>query len=69
MIKEAPSPLRIVSMVVFTLSVFGLLMFLWLSFGGSIPLRPEGYRLDVAFPEAATLALEADVLMAGVNIG
>jgi phospholipid/cholesterol/gamma-HCH transport system substrate-binding protein len=69
MIKETPSPLRIVAMVVFTLSVFGLLMFLWLSFGGSIPLRPKGYRVEVAFPEAATLAQEADVRMAGVNIG
>ncbi|HEY1359959.1 MAG TPA: MlaD family protein [Thermoleophilaceae bacterium] len=69
MIKETPSLGKIVAMVVFTLSVFGLLMFLWLSFGGSIPLRPKGYRIEVAFPEAATLAQEADVRMAGVNIG
>ena len=69
MIKETPSPFRIVAMVVFTLSVFGLLMFLWLSFGGSIPLRPQGYRFEVAFPEAATLAQEADVRLAGVNVG
>ncbi len=48
-------------MVVFTLSCFGLLLFLWLSFGGSIPLRPKSYRVEVAFPEAATLAQEADV--------
>src|SRR6266545_5957408 len=69
MIKQAPSIGRIVAMVVFTLSVFGLLMFLWLSFGGSIPLRPKGYRMEVAFPEAATLAQEADVRLAGVNVG
>ena len=69
MIKETPSIGRIMAMVVFTLSVFGLLMFLWLSFGGSIALRPKGYRVEVAFPEAATLAQEADVRMAGVNIG
>ena len=69
MIKETPSLGRIAAMVVFTLSVFGLLMFLWLSFGGSIPLRPKGYRVEVAFPEAATLAQEADVRLAGVNIG
>jgi phospholipid/cholesterol/gamma-HCH transport system substrate-binding protein len=68
-IKETPSLGRIIAMVVFTLSVFGLLMFLWLSFGGSIPLRPQGYRVEVAFPEAATLAQEADVRMAGVNVG
>ena len=56
-------------MVVFTMSCFGILLFLWLAFGGSVPLKPEGYRLKVAFPEAATLAQEADVRLAGVNVG
>ena len=56
-------------MVLFTLSVLGLLMFLWISFGGTLPLRPEGYRFKAAFPEAALLVPEADVRMAGVNIG
>jgi phospholipid/cholesterol/gamma-HCH transport system substrate-binding protein len=69
MIKQAPSLGRIVAMVAFALSVFGLLMFLWLAFGGPIPLKPEGYRLKVHFPEAATLAQEADVRIAGVNVG
>ena len=69
MIKQAPSPLRIVAMVAFALSCFGILLFLWLAFGGSLPLRPEGYRFSVAVPEAATLAQEADVRMAGVNVG
>ena len=39
-------------MVVFALSCFGILLFLWLQFGGPIPLKPEGYRVKVAFPEA-----------------
>ena len=69
MIKQTPSIGRIIGMVVFTLSCFGLLLFLWLAFGGSVPLKPEGYRVKVAFPEAATLAVEADVRMAGVNVG
>jgi virulence factor Mce-like protein len=69
MVKETPSLGRIAAMVVFTLSVFGLLMFLWLSFGGPIPLRPEGYRFTVPMPEAATLVQEADVRLAGVNVG
>ena len=56
-------------MVVFALSCFGLLLFLWLSFGGPIPLKPQGYRVQVAFPEAATLATEADVRIAGVSVG
>ena len=67
--KHAPGPARLAAMVVFTMSCFGLLLFLWLAFGGPIPLQPQGYRVQVAFPEAATLAQEADVRMAGVNIG
>jgi phospholipid/cholesterol/gamma-HCH transport system substrate-binding protein len=69
MIKQAPSLGRIAAMVIFTLSVFGLLIFLWLAFGGPIPLKPQGYRIKVHFPEAATLAQEADVRLAGVNVG
>jgi len=56
-------------MVVFSMSCVGILLFLWLAFGGSIPLRPEAYRMQVSFPEAATLAAEADVRLAGVNVG
>jgi phospholipid/cholesterol/gamma-HCH transport system substrate-binding protein len=69
MIKKAPSLGQLAAMVVFALSVFGLLMFLWLAFGGPIPLRPQSYRVKVSFPEAATLVVEADVRMAGVNVG
>jgi phospholipid/cholesterol/gamma-HCH transport system substrate-binding protein len=68
-IKQTPSLARIVAMVAFALSCFAILMFLWLTFGGPIPLKPEGYRVEVAFPEAATLAEEADVRISGVNVG
>ena len=67
--KNPPSVGRIAAMVAFTLSVAGLLMFLWTAFGGTLPLRPEGYRFKADFPEAAGLVKEADVRMAGVNIG
>jgi virulence factor Mce-like protein len=69
MVKDTPGLKQIGAMVGFALSVFGLLMFLWLSFGGTTPLRPKKYQFEVAFPEAATLVEEADVRMAGVNIG
>src|SRR5215204_5468091 len=69
MIKQTPSLGRIVAMIAFTLSVFAILIFLGLAFGGSVPLQPEGYRFTVHMPEAATLAEEADVRMAGVNVG
>jgi phospholipid/cholesterol/gamma-HCH transport system substrate-binding protein len=69
MIKQTPSLGRIIAMVAFTLSVFAILIFLWLAFGGTVPLKPESYRFTVNMREAATLAAEADVRMAGVNVG
>ncbi len=56
-------------MILFTFSCVGILLFLWLSFGGAIPLKPESYRFKAKIAEAPTLAEEADVRMAGVNIG
>ncbi len=67
--KQAPSPARLITMVLFALSCFGLLLFLWLSFGGPTPMKPKGYRFHIAFPEATNLAVEADVRVAGVEIG
>src|SRR5215217_5228611 len=67
--KQAPSFARLLTMVLFALSCFGLLLFLWLSFGGPIPLKPQHYRFKVAVPEAVQLGLEADVRIAGVNVG
>src|SRR4051812_1220084 len=67
--KEGPSFGRIAAMVIFALSCFGLLTFLWVSFGGSLPLKPKQYQLNVNFPEATTLAEAADVRIAGVTVG
>ena len=50
MIKQTPSLGRIFAMVAFTLSCFGILVFLWLNFGGSVPLQPEGYRVERGLP-------------------
>ena len=69
MIKETPSLGRMVAMIAFALTCFGLLIFLWLSFGGPIPLKPQAYRLTVDVPEASTLANESDVRMSGITIG
>src|SRR5919107_1741093 len=67
--KEGPSVGRILGMVLFALSCFGLLLFLWVSFGGSVPLKPKQYELSVNFPEATTIAEAADVRIAGVTVG
>ncbi|MGH3261688.1 MAG: MlaD family protein [Trebonia sp.] len=69
MIKTPPSPLRLAVLVAFVLSVVIVLTYLWISFGGTIPLAPAGYRVKVAFPQANELATGADVRIAGVNVG
>ncbi len=69
MIKDSPSLGKMLAMAAFALGCFGLLIFLWLSFGGPIPLKPQQYRLKVDVPEAANLADQADVRMAGITIG
>jgi phospholipid/cholesterol/gamma-HCH transport system substrate-binding protein len=60
---------RVAAMVIFALSCFGLLLFLWLAFGGAIPLKPKGYRFETSFAEATQLAVEADVRISGVPVG
>src|SRR5215212_2925888 len=67
--KAAPSFGRIAVMVGFALSCFALVLFLWLAFGGPIPLKPKGYRLSASFAEASQLAKEADVRISGVPVG
>jgi phospholipid/cholesterol/gamma-HCH transport system substrate-binding protein len=69
MIKEAPTPGQLLAMVGFALSVFALLTFLWLKFGGPVPLKPEKYRFQASFDEAALLVQQADVRMAGLDVG
>jgi ABC-type transporter Mla subunit MlaD len=67
--KQAPSLGRILIAVGFTLSCFGLILFLWLAFGGPVPLKPQSYRFTAYFPEATTLLPETDVRIGGVSVG
>jgi phospholipid/cholesterol/gamma-HCH transport system substrate-binding protein len=69
MIKTAPSPTRLALLIGFVLACVLTLTYLWISFGGSIPFAPQGYRVQVAFPQANELATGADVRIAGVNVG
>jgi phospholipid/cholesterol/gamma-HCH transport system substrate-binding protein len=56
-------------MVAFVMACVGVLLYLWLSFGGVVPLRSEGYRFQVRFPEATQLAEQSDVRISGVPVG
>ena len=46
-----------------------LLLYLWISFGGSVPLAPQGYRISVEFKQAVQLGTQADLEISGVTIG
>src|SRR3954470_22877836 len=71
MIKQAPSPGRLLTMTAFAVSCFGLLLYLWLSFGGTIPLKPKGYRFQVLLPaeNSTRIGIPSEVRIAGVNVG
>jgi ABC-type transporter Mla subunit MlaD len=67
--KQAPSVGRLLVAVGFTLSCFGLLLFLWAAFGGPIPFASKSYEFTADFPEAVQLAIESDVRIGGVSVG
>jgi ABC-type transporter Mla subunit MlaD len=67
--KQAPSPTRILTMIAFAGSCIGLLIFLWISFGGATPFAPQGYRLNAEFNQAIALAPQSDVRISGVSVG
>lgn len=62
-------PGRIVIAVTFALSCIGLLLFLWTSFGGTVPLQAKGYRATLVLPDASNVVKETDVRISGVTIG
>lgn len=66
---QRPTLARLMTMAAFALSCFGLLLFLWLAFGGPIPFAPKGYRVSASFNEVGQLAQEADVRVSGVPVG
>jgi phospholipid/cholesterol/gamma-HCH transport system substrate-binding protein len=67
--KRAPTLANILVIVLFALSCFGLILFLWESFGGPVPLKPKGYRFTAVFARTFALAEQSDVRISGVNVG
>ena len=67
--KRAPTLGNLLVIILFVLSCFGLLLFLWESFGGPVPLKAKGYRLTVSFPRTLALAEQSDVRISGVEVG
>jgi len=69
MSKRAPSTTQLIVIAGFALSCFGILLFLWVTFGGPTPFKAKPYQLKIPFDEATQLAEQSDVRISGVNVG
>jgi len=69
MVTQAPSRGVVLVTTLFTLSCIGLVLFVWSSLGGSVPLQAKGYRVTAVFQDASQLVTHADVRISGVNVG
>ncbi len=69
MSKRAPSTTQLLVIAGFALSCFGILLFLWITFGGPTPFKAKSYEIKIPFSEAAQLAQQSDVRISGVDVG
>jgi phospholipid/cholesterol/gamma-HCH transport system substrate-binding protein len=69
MSKRAPSRTQLLVIAGFALSCFGILLFLWITFGGPTPFKAKSYEIKIPFDEAAQLAQQSDVRISGVDVG
>jgi ABC-type transporter Mla subunit MlaD len=69
MSKRAPSTAQLLIIAGFALSCFGILLFLWITFGGPTPFKAKPYEIKIPFNEATQLAQQSDVRISGVSVG
>jgi ABC-type transporter Mla subunit MlaD len=69
MSKRAPSTTQLLVIAGFALSCFGILLFLWITFGGPTPFKAKSYEVEIPFNEATQLAQQSDVRISGVSVG
>jgi len=69
MSKRAPSTAQLLVIAGFALSCFGILLFLWITFGGPTPFKAKPYEIEIPFREATQLAQQSDVRISGVSVG
>ena len=60
---------QIAAVAGFSFSCFVLLLYLWLTSGGAIPMAPAKYRVHVLLPQAKGLGPHSDVRVSGVTVG
>lgn len=67
--KQAPSIAQMIAIAGFALSCFGLLLFVWVAFGGPTPLAAKGYEVRVPLTQVGQLAEQSHVNISGVEVG
>lgn len=67
--KQAPSIAQMIAIAGFALSCFGLLLFVWVAFGGPTPLAARGYEVKVPLTQVGQLAEQSQVDISGVEVG
>lgn len=67
---KPPRPAAIAAALLFALSVFGFTLFVWLSFGGTVPLQSKAYQVHAYFgSDAINLTSGSQVRISGVKVG
>jgi len=67
--KQAPSIGQLIAIAGFALSCFGLLLFVWVAFGGPTPLAARGYEVKLPLTQVGQLAEQSEVDISGVEVG
>jgi phospholipid/cholesterol/gamma-HCH transport system substrate-binding protein len=67
--KQAPSIGQLIAIAGFALSCFGLLLFVWVAFGGPTPLAARGYEVKLPLTQIGQLAEQSEVDISGVEVG
>jgi phospholipid/cholesterol/gamma-HCH transport system substrate-binding protein len=69
MVTRAPHRAAIAVAIMFILASVCLSLFVWSSLGGDLPFSPKGWRFHASFTNASALDKNADVRIAGVDVG
>lgn len=67
--KQAPSIGQLITISGFVLACFGLLLFVWVAFGGPTPLSASGYKLKMPMTQIGQLAEQSQIKISGVEVG
>ena len=67
--KQAPSVAQLIAIAGFALSCFGLLLFVWVAFGGPTPLAARGYEVKLPLTQVGQLAEQSQVDISGIEVG